>query len=106
TLDCHRKRYGWLKEIGCEGVGSGCVVIGGGREKKEDCVDTSVGLALHKKVGDSVVAGEPLCAIHYNTEARAARAKTLIEASYQIGETPPTKRPLVHRVIGKTGDQN
>ncbi len=105
-LDVLSLRSGCVMKIDCEAVGIACVVLGGGREKKEDSVDPSVGLALHKKVGDSVVAGEPLCAIHYNSEARAARAKTLIEASYQIGETPPTKRPLVHRVIGKTGDQN
>ncbi len=105
-LDVLSSRSGCVMKIDCEAVGIACVVLGGGREKKEDSVDPSVGLALHKKVGDSVVAGEPLCAIHYNSEARAARAKTLIEASYQIGETPPTKRPLVHRVIGKTGDQN
>jgi len=105
-LDVLSLRSGCVMKIDCEAVGIACVVLGGGREKKEDSVDPSVGLALHKKVGDSVAAEEPLCAIHYNSEARAARAKTLIEASYQIGETPPTKRPLVHRVIGKTGDQN
>src|SRR2546425_2064871 len=105
-LDVLSFRSGCVMKIDCEAVGIACVVLGGGREKKEDSVDPSVGLALHKKVGDSVAAEEPLCTIHYNSEARAARAKTLIEASYQIGDTPPTKRLLIHRVIGKYGDQN
>jgi pyrimidine-nucleoside phosphorylase len=105
-LDVLSSRSGCVTKIDCEAIGIACVVLGGGREKKEDSVDSSVGLTLHKKVGDRVAAGEPLCAIHYDSETRAVRAKTLIEASYQIGETPPTKRPLIHRVIGKTGDQN
>src|SRR5438309_7096891 len=105
-LDVLSSRSGCVMKIDCEAVGIACVILGGGREKKEDSVDPSVGLALHKKVGDSVATEEPLCTIHYNSEARAARAKTLIEASYQIGDTPPTKRLLIHRVIGKYGDQN
>jgi len=105
-LDVLSLRSGCVMKIDCEAVGIACVVLGGGREKKEDSVDPSVGLALHKKVGDSVAAEEPLCTIHYNSEARAARTKTLIEASYHIGDTPPTKRLLIHRVIGKYGDQN
>ena len=105
-LDVLSSRSGCLMKIDCEAVGIACVILGGGREKKEDSVDPSVGLALHKKVGDSVATEEPLCTIHYNSEARAARAKTLIEASYQIGDTPPTKRPIIHRVIGKSGDKN
>src|SRR3989442_209086 len=105
-LDVLSSRSGCVMKIDCEAVGIACVILGGGREKKEDSVDPSVGLALHKKVGDSVATEEPLCTIHYNSEARAARAKTLIEASYQIGDTPPTKRPIIHRVIGKSGDKN
>jgi pyrimidine-nucleoside phosphorylase len=105
-LDVLGLRAGFVTKIDCESLGIACVILGGGREKKEDSVDSSVGLALHKKVGDSVTAGEPLCTIHYNSQARAARAKTLIEASYQIGDVTPPKRPLIHRVIGKSGDKN
>ncbi len=68
----------------CEQIGTACVILGGGREKKEDSVDPSVGIVLHKKVGDAVAAGEPLATIHYNAEDRAARARQLIEASIEI----------------------
>jgi thymidine phosphorylase len=62
---------------------------------------------LHKKVGDRVSAGEPIATIHYNAEAQAARAQQLIEASCQIADAAPsTKRPLIHRVIGKSAEKN
>src|SRR5437899_11290836 len=77
-LDVLSSRSGCVMKIDCEAVGIACVVLGGGREKKEDSVDPSVGLALHKKVGDSVATEERMCTIHYNSEARAARANTLI----------------------------
>ena len=42
----------------CEQIGTACVILGGGRERKEDSVDPAVGIVLHKKVGDHVAAGE------------------------------------------------
>jgi len=93
-------RNGFVVSIQCEQMGKACVVLGGGREKKEDSVDPAVGIELHKKVSDEVSAGEPICTIHYNSEARASQAKLLIENSYQIADRPPsTRRPLVHKVI-------
>jgi len=88
----------------CEQIGTACVILGGGRERKEDSVDPAVGIVLHKKVGDRVAAGEPLATIYYNAEARAARARQLVEASCQITEAAPANRLLIHRIIGKSGE--
>jgi thymidine phosphorylase len=83
------------------------VILGGGRERKEDSVDPAVGIVLHKKVGDGVAAGEPLATIYYNAEARLARARQLLEQSFEISASPMhEKRPLIHRVIGKSGEKN
>ena len=107
TLEITSPRSGFLTAIQCEQTGIACVILGGGRERKEDSVDPSVGFVLHKKVGDKINGGESLCTVHYNSEERAARAKALLEASFQIGEAPPANlRPLIHRVIAKSGEKN
>jgi pyrimidine-nucleoside phosphorylase len=98
---------GYVSSIDCEAVGTACVILGGGREKKEDSVDPAVGIVLHKKVGDAVSAREPLATIHYNSEARAARAKQLIQESYHITGAPASEPgPLVHRVITGSGGKH
>jgi pyrimidine-nucleoside phosphorylase len=98
---------GYLASVQCEQVGTACVILGGGRERKEDSVDPAVGIVLHKKVGDRVSAGEPLATIHYNAETKAVRARQLLEESFQIADAPADKkRPLIHRVIGKPGEKN
>lgn len=98
---------GYVATLQCEQIGTACVILGGGRERKEDSVDPAVGIVLHKKVGDAVSTGEPLATIYYNAEPRAARAKQLLEESYRIADAPPhEKRPLIHRVIGKPGEKN
>jgi pyrimidine-nucleoside phosphorylase len=101
-------RSGYLASVQCEQVGTACVLLGGGRERKEDSVDPAVGIVLHKKVGDRVSAGEPLATIHYNAETRLARAQQLLEESHHIAEVAPAeKRPLIHRVIGHSaGEKN
>lgn len=93
-------KTGYVASIQCEQMGKACVILGGGRQKKEEDVDPAVGIVLHKKTGDRVSAGEPICTIHYNLESRAAQAKTLTENSYRIADTPlSTPRPLIHRTI-------
>jgi pyrimidine-nucleoside phosphorylase len=105
-VDVPSSRAGYVQSIQCEHAGTACVILGGGRERKEDSVDPAVGFVLHKKVGDAVASGEALCTIHYNSEALAARAKTLLLESFSIGDkAPATQRPLVHRVISKSGEK-
>lgn len=93
---------GYIASIQCESVGTACVVLGGGRERKEDAVDPAVGIVVHKKIGDSVAEGEPLCTIHCHSDAQAIRARELLAESYAIAPTPPASTPkLIHRVIYK-----
>jgi pyrimidine-nucleoside phosphorylase len=106
TMEIKSSTSGYLNSLHCEQVGTACVILGGGRERKEDSVDPAVGIVLHKKVGDAVSDGEPLATIYFNAEDHAARARERFEQSYQISDSLPTeKRPLVHRVIRKPGER-
>jgi pyrimidine-nucleoside phosphorylase len=106
TSEVSAARSGYLAAMQCEQIGTACVILGGGRERKEDAVDPAVGIVLHKKVGDRVAAGEPLATIHYNQESRAERARQLMLESCQIGDVAPAKRPLIHKIIRKSGERN
>jgi thymidine phosphorylase len=93
-------KSGFLSAMNCEQIGTACVILGGGRERKEDSVDPAVGIVLHKKVGDRV-------AVHFNSEARVQRARQLITDSCVIANAAPaTKRPLIHRVIQRPGEKH
>ena len=92
---------GFISEIMCEQIGTAGVLLGGGREKKEDAVDPAVGIIVHKKIGDKVSSGERLLTVHYNSSERFSRAKPLLEQTYKIAATAPArKRELVHRTLG------
>jgi len=98
-LDVASPMTGYVNSIQCEAVGKASVMLGGGRESEVDAVDPAVGIVLHKKVAQPVKAGEPLCTIHYNSQARLDRALPLIEQSFQIGDAPPEPTPIVRQVI-------
>jgi thymidine phosphorylase len=94
---------GFVASIECERVGVASLVLGGGREKKEDTIDPAVGIVVNKKVGDAVQAGEALATIYYNSDARLNEARRLLEESYTIAPQPPvSRRPLIHRIIQGT----
>ena len=83
-------------------MGTACVLLGGGRARKEDVVDPAVGIMVHKKLGDKVSAGEALCTVHYNSAERLEQAKPLILGSYTIEARGTAKIPqLVGQVIGE-----
>ena len=93
TMKVLAAQGGFLASMQCEEIGTACVILGGGRERKEDSVDPAVGIVLHKKVGDRVAAGEPLATIYYNAEPRAERARQLI-----AGELRGNRRERLRRI--------
>jgi pyrimidine-nucleoside phosphorylase len=104
-FDVKSSGSGFVSGFMCEQIGTANVVLGGGRAKKEDSIDPAVGIIVHKKTGDKVSAGEPLCTVHYNSPERLQQAVPLIEQSYRIQQAPLLQeRPLVRQIIGdKTG---
>lgn len=101
TLRVTSVKSGYVSSMQCEQIGTACVILGGGRERKEDSVDPAVGIVLHKKVGDRISAGEGIATIHYNDESRGERARSLISESCHIEDIAPERRPLIHKIIGK-----
>jgi thymidine phosphorylase len=98
-LDVVSPQSGYITSIQCEAAGKASVILGGGREAEGDAVDPAVGIVLHKKVAQAVEAGEALCTIHHNSQARLDRALPLIEQSFQIGDAPPDAKPILRKVI-------
>lgn len=92
-------RVGIVTAIHCEQVGIASMMLGGGRERKEDAVDPAVGLVLAAKVGDAVERGATLCDVHYNDGSQLANVMSLLAESFEIGEKAPRVSPLVRKVI-------
>lgn len=92
------EQSGYICHIDTEEVGIVSLILGGGRETKDSEIDLSVGLVLHKKVGDCVQKGESLAAIHANDPEKLRQAKERFCSTYHFSEEP-VKRPAFIKAI-------
>jgi len=90
---------GYVSHIAASDVGMVSMHLGGGRATKEDVIDLSVGVLLHKKVGDAVAAGESLATIHAATPEAAERAAKELAACYTITPDRPAMPPFIKAII-------
>lgn len=77
---------GYVSELDALGIGMVSLRLGGGRATKESEVDLSVGVVIHKKVGDKVLAGESLATIHASDDAHAAAAERELRECFVVSE--------------------
>lgn len=62
------QKDGFISEMVANEIGVASMMLGAGRQTKEDIIDLSVGIVLNKKVGDKVNTGESILTIHSNKE--------------------------------------
>jgi pyrimidine-nucleoside phosphorylase len=96
TYDVAAPRAGFVEAMDVEALGLAAVALGAGRARLEDRVDPAVGLVVHRKLGDRVEAGEPLCTVHEGDRSeRRERMAARLAAAWRLGPERPAPRPVV-----------
>ncbi len=90
---------GFVREIDTQKAGIAMCVLGAGRERVDSVVDPAVGMRVHKKIGDPVEKGEPLCTLFYNDDGRHQEASRLLLESYGFSTEPAPRPALIKKVI-------
>ena len=98
-LEVLSESQGYISYIICDEIGICSLILGGGRETKDSVIDLSVGLILHKKVGDFVSRGESLATIYGNDEAKMDEAKRRFIAAYSFSEERIEKSQFIKGVV-------
>lgn len=96
-------KTGFIDKIEAEAVGVSAMVLGAGRETKEDELDLSAGIILKKKVGDFVNEGDTLAVMHFNRENKFEDAKRRFKNAYIISEEKAKPKKLIYGVVTKDG---
>lgn len=90
---------GYVKAMHAADVGIVSMHLGGGRETKESEIDLSVGVILHKKVGDFVEVGDSLGTIHSSSMTKAMEAEKLLRGCYELCDEPVVKEPFIKGIV-------
>jgi len=90
---------GFVESINSELIGIASMVLGGGRLRKEDTIDHSVGIQVVKKIGDRVKPEDVLVRLYTSDKSDKIYAEKLIREAYVIGSRKPNTTPVVLEVI-------
>ena len=96
-IELPAKTTGYISKMVADDIGVAAMLLGGGRQSKEDKIDYAVGLELHKKVGDSVQRGDSILTIYSNNE-NVDNIKDILYNSIKISDER-THLQLIHQII-------
>ena len=90
---------GYITNVNTEGYGVASLLLGAGRNTKEDEIDFSAGIYLHAKTGDYVEKGAPIATMYANKQELFVSAEKKLLSSTTIGQNKPEPQPLVLDVV-------
>lgn len=77
-------KCGIIKKLNAEEIGKILVFLGGGRIRKQDIIDRSVGIVLNKKIGDTVEEKDIVAYIYVNDESKGREAVKRLKEIYVV----------------------
>ena len=90
---------GYIESMNAKEIGEIVCNLGAGRIKKEDCINYSVGIVLHKKVSDRVEEGEELATIYANNEENLQDAEKKLKEVIHISDKKTEKTEIILSII-------
>ena len=93
------EKEGYVHAIEAEQVGKAALLLGAGRETKTSPIDLSVGLIIHKKIGDFVQKGEAVATIYYGDLSHVEEAEKTLSEAYVIHDGLSHSPELIYKLI-------
>jgi len=92
-------KAGYITAMHTNDIGNAAKLLGAGREHKTDELDLSVGIVMHKRLGEAVKRDEPLATLHVGERSDRIGAYNLLKRSIVIGDQKPVSKPLIRAVV-------
>lgn len=90
TYSVTANQDGYVSHMKTEDIGNAVAILGGGRIKKDDTIDHSVGLELHVVLGDAVKKGQTIATLYHNDKG-LEEAEKLIKSAITVTDKPQNK---------------
>ena len=95
----YSEKTGYIYSMDAKEIGKLASSLGPGRVKKEDKIDSSVGIVLLKKVGDYVTKDEEIAYLHINNPEQLEPAKESIKKIIKIRKEKQEALKTIIKVI-------
>ena len=90
---------GFMGHMDTEAVGIASVLLGAGRNCKEDALDYGAGIVLKKKYGEAVRAGETIAVLYASEKERLAPAAENFLSACTVQRERPNEEPLLYKLV-------
>ena len=100
------KEDGWISSIDATKIGEASLVLGAGRETKEDAIQMEVGLRLLVRVGSKVEKNQDIVEIYYNIDETVEESVKRLDQAFTYAQEETYPKPLILRKITKSGIEN
>lgn len=99
-IEYKAEKGGYINKIDAQKIGRASVLLGAGREKKDDVIDFGAGIYLCKKTGDEVREGDTVARLYTNINEYADSALAVIKEAFDYSQ----KKPYIGKtVLGTVG---
>jgi len=97
------QKSGYVISLDAQAIGISAMLLGAGRNTKEDIIDPGVGIVMNKRLGDRVEMGDVLAEFYVNNDKRLKEALKVFNDAVKIGEGKPADQPLIYGVVTEKG---
>ncbi len=98
-IELRAGKSGYITQMCTCDIGNAAKLLGAGRERKTDALDLSVGIVMHKRLGDAVKRDEVLATLHASEKSDRISAYNLLMKAIRIGPEQPERKPLIHGIV-------
>jgi len=93
---------GYVSGMTASDIGRAVTALGGGRMKKSDVIDFSVGVVMNVAIGSKVKKGDALCYVYHRNKGLDDAVK-LIKGAIKIGADKPEPHKIAYAYVDKNG---
>ena len=93
--DIKADKAGYIYDVDTLSVGRALTLVGGGRKKRGDKIDHSLGFIVNASVGDWVEKGQSFLTAYLKTEDQFSSINNYIKESYTISLKEPKPLPVI-----------
>ena len=97
---------GYIFKLDTEKIGKAAMILGAGREKKEDSIDYNAGIILSKKTGDLIKKGELIATFYSSDRKKCVEAEKIFNQAMVFKNEAPVMCPLVQAKVTESGVEN
>ncbi len=103
TVEIRTDKAGYISGMNSADLGRAALRLGAGRAQKDDAIDLTAGIKLHRRCGEFVKKGELLATLFFSDAVDPTASKMLVKGAFHLTPKPKAAGPLIAGILDESG---